>query len=160
MRVQNEDPNNLYTKLYTAHCQFSMTLRINHFEYIVEKGGNASRLPGVFSLPYNVSNRSMKHSISLFVWGFTPYQQYFSYLTATVHKSMFAGLLLPTLNQSIILTLAGQSHCYSNNPEHQRGEPLLPVLKTLVCRGRGSNPRPPAHEADALTKNVPSVEPH
>ena len=24
-------------------------------------------------------------------------------------------------------------------------------LKTLVCRGRGSNPRPPAHEADALT---------
>ena len=28
---------------------------------------------------------------------------------------------------------------------------LLPVLKTLVCRSRGSNPRPPAHEADALT---------
>ena len=28
----------------------------------------------------------------LFVWGFTPYQQYFSYLTAKVHKSMFPGL--------------------------------------------------------------------
>ena len=30
-------------------------------------------------------------------------------------------------------------------------KPLLPVLKTLVCRGRGSNPRLPAHKADALT---------
>ena len=29
---------------------------------------------------------------ALFVWGFTPYQQYFSYLTATVHQSMFPGL--------------------------------------------------------------------
>ena len=27
----------------------------------------------------------------LFVWGFTQYQQYLSYLTATVHKSMFPG---------------------------------------------------------------------
>ena len=26
------------------------------------------------------------------VWCFTPYQQYFSYLMATVHKSMFPGL--------------------------------------------------------------------
>ena len=32
--------------------------------------------------------------VCLFVWGFTPYQQYFSYLTATVHKSMFPGLFL------------------------------------------------------------------
>ena len=30
--------------------------------------------------------------ICLFVWGVTPYQRYFSYLTATVHKSMFPGL--------------------------------------------------------------------
>ena len=29
-----------------------------------------------------------------FVWGFSPYQQYFSYLTATVHKSMFPRLFL------------------------------------------------------------------
>ena len=29
-----------------------------------------------------------------FVSGFTPYQQYFSFLTATVHKSMFPGLFL------------------------------------------------------------------
>ena len=28
----------------------------------------------------------------LFVWGFTPYQRYFIYLTATVHKAMFPGL--------------------------------------------------------------------
>ena len=27
-----------------------------------------------------------------FAWGFMPYQRYFSYLTATVHKSMFSGL--------------------------------------------------------------------
>ena len=30
----------------------------------------------------------------LCVWGFTTYQQYFSYLTARVHKSMFPGLFL------------------------------------------------------------------
>ena len=28
------------------------------------------------------------------VWGSTPYQQYFSYLKATVHKSIFPGLFL------------------------------------------------------------------
>ena len=26
------------------------------------------------------------------MWDFTPYQQYFSYLSVTVHKSMFPGL--------------------------------------------------------------------
>ena len=36
----------------------------------------------------------MHHRDSLFVWGFTLYQQYFSYLMATVHKSMFPGLCL------------------------------------------------------------------
>ena len=29
-----------------------------------------------------------------FVWRFTPYQQYFSYLTGTIHKSMFPGLFI------------------------------------------------------------------
>ena len=57
----------------------------------------------------------------------------------------------PVLNQSIILTLEGKSWCYTHNPERQGGKPLLPVLKTLVCRGWGSNPRPPAHLADAVT---------
>ena len=61
------------------------------------------------------------------------------------------GYFQPVLNQSIIPTLAGRSKCYSHNPERQGGKPLLPVLETLVCRGRGSNLRPPAHEADALT---------
>ena len=45
----------------------------------------------------------------LFDWGFKLYQQYFNYLTATVHKFMFPGLLKPVINQSIILTLVGQS---------------------------------------------------
>ena len=58
-------------------------------------------------------------------------------------------IFLPVLNQSITPTLAGQSLCYSNNPERQVGKPLQPVLKTFVCHSRGSNPRPPAHEADA-----------
>ena len=30
--------------------------------------------------------------ICLFVWGFTPYQPYFSYLTAKPDKSIFPGL--------------------------------------------------------------------
>ena len=29
---------------------------------------------------------------SLFMWGFTPYQKYLSYLTVTVYKFMFPGL--------------------------------------------------------------------
>ena len=47
----------------------------------------------------------------LCVWCFTPYQQYFSYLNSTVHKSMFPRLFFfqPALNQSIILALADQS---------------------------------------------------
>ena len=84
-----------------------------------------------------------------FVCDFMPYQQYFSYLTAIVDKSMFP------CNQSIILTLAGQLYCYSNNPKHQGGKPLLPALKTLVCGGRGSNPQHPAHKADTLTTRPP-----
>ena len=35
----------------------------------------------------------------------------------------------------------------SNQNIFKRGKPLLPVLKILVYRGRGSNPRPPAHKA-------------
>ena len=63
---------------------------------------------------------------------------------------MFPGPLL-----TVILTLAGQSYFYSHNPERQGIKPLLPVLKTLVHRGRGSNPRPPANETDALTTRQP-----
>ena len=50
-----------------------------------------------------------KYLIYLFIWGLTPYQWYFSYLKATIHKSMFPGLFLSSINQSIILTLAGRS---------------------------------------------------
>ena len=38
---------------------------------------------------------------------------------------------------------------------YQWGKPLQPVLKTLVCSGRGSNSRPPAHEEEALTTRPP-----
>ena len=34
------------------------------------------------------------------------------------------------------------------------GKPLLPVVKTLVCRSQGLKPRPPAQEADAAWKNL------
>ena len=36
----------------------------------------------------------VSNTCSLFVWGITPYQQYLSFLRATVHKSMFPGLSL------------------------------------------------------------------
>ena len=38
---------------------------------------------------------------------------------------------------------------YYHNPGRQWEKPLPPILKNLVCRG--SNPRPPAHEADTIT---------
>ena len=68
----------------------------------------------------------------------------------------FLDYFKPALNQSIILTLAGQSLYYSHrtNPERQGEKPQLPVLKTLLCRSRGSNP-PPTHEADTLTTIPP-----
>ena len=37
-------------------------------------------------------------------------------------------------------------------PERHGGKPPLPVLKTLDCHSRGSNPRPPAHKVDTLTQ--------
>ena len=47
---------------------------------------------------------------------------------ATVHKSMFPGLF--STGTYSVDTENGQ------NPHHQGGKPLLPVLKTLVCRGQ------------------------
>ena len=79
----------------------------------------------------------------------------FQLLNGNSSQSMFPGQFQPVLHQSIIQTLAGQSKCYSHNSEHQGGKPLLPVLKTLVCRSRKSNPRPPAHKANALTTRLP-----
>ena len=64
------------------------------------------------------------------VWGSRSYQQYFSYVMVTVHKSMFPRLFQPVLNQSIIPTLVVQLQCYSHNPERQGGKPLLPASKT------------------------------
>ena len=40
----------------------------------------------------NKKTSSLKTHFSLFIWGFTSYQEYFRYLTATVRKSMFPGL--------------------------------------------------------------------
>ena len=85
------------------------------FENIVGKGENAGNQH--FSFSYNVFYRSQNNFnfkvtfillsanefnldqskilfVCLFVWDFMPYQQYFSYLTTTVHKSMFPGLFL------------------------------------------------------------------
>ena len=65
----------------------------------------------------------------------------------------FLYFFLLILNKSIILALAGQLYCFSRNPDRRGGKPLLPVLKTLTCRDRGPNPRPPAQEA--LTTRPP-----
>ena len=69
--------------------------------------------------------------VTLYVLGFMLYQQYFSYLTARVHKSMFPGLFLTSAEPVHYPDTIGQSYFYSHNPERQEGKPLLPVLKTL-----------------------------
>ena len=56
----------------------------NILEFITHKLG--SHMP-YFSPFYSLL-------VTLFVWGFTLDQQYFIYLMATVHKSMFPGLFL------------------------------------------------------------------
>ena len=44
--------------------------------------------------------------LSKFVWGFTLYQQYFSYLAATVHKSMFPAISWTIFNQYLTSQLS------------------------------------------------------
>ena len=55
----------------------------------------------VYMINENSTSRSLGYQtkgpfgpIIMFVWGFMPSQQYFSYLTATVHKSMFPEIFL------------------------------------------------------------------
>ena len=43
---------------------------------------------------FKLSSENALHEFALFVWGFTLYQQYFSYLMATLHRSMFPGPFL------------------------------------------------------------------
>ena len=66
---------------------------------------------------------------SCFVWAFTPYQRYFSYLTATVHKPMFPGLYLTSPKQVHYPDTGGQSLCYSHNPDHQGGKATTTSFK-------------------------------
>ena len=54
-----------------------------------------------------------------------------------LHYEQF--LLFPQCFQKLSLVDASKGYLWSK------------WLKALVCRGRGSNPLPPAHEADALT---------
>ena len=44
------------------------------------------------------------------------------------------------------------------NAERQARKPLVPFLTPLVWRGQGSNPRPPAPEADALPFALPGLD--
>ena len=84
-------------------------------------------LGGVFK-PMRKDPCLLRHE-SLFVWGFMPYQQYFSYLKATAHKSMSAGLFF---NQYFTSPLSQQwrvSHkSFSHNPECQGLKTLLSVF--------------------------------
>ena len=52
---------------------------------------HVSRMFTSFALEYS-GDMNQVYLICLFVHGFTPYQQYYSCLTATVHKFMFPGL--------------------------------------------------------------------
>ena len=45
---------------------------------------------------------------------------------------------------------ASQTQCLPCNHERQGCKPLLPLLKYFISPGRGSNPRHPTLEADAL----------
>ena len=83
--------------------------------------------------------------------GFMLYQQYFSYLTSTVHKSMFPGLFLTSTEPVHYPDTCRPVLVLFPYPQHQGENPLLPVLKILFCHSRGWNPQPPAHKADALT---------
>ena len=45
---------------------------------------------------------------------------------------------------------SSDSKLYFLDAERQAKEQLVPFLKSLVWPGRGSNPQPPGHKADAL----------
>ena len=91
---------------------------------------NVTNINSLYSRRQNQRIKKQKKVLDLFVWGFPSYQLYFCYLTATVHKSMFPGLsLTSTINQSIILIMAGPSWCYSHNPERQMGKATATSFK-------------------------------
>ena len=64
--------------------------------------GTATRSFSILVLLFEIASGILKQFYialilwlyGLFVWDMTPYQQYYSYFTATVHKSMFPGLFL------------------------------------------------------------------
>ena len=66
--------------LVTSNFSFSHSV----FKRLVSQGRQKVSLCG----------NGLKASKNLFVWDIMPYQQYSSYLMATVHKSMFPGLFL------------------------------------------------------------------
>ena len=76
------------------------------------------------------------------------HQQYFSYLMQTVHKSMFPGLSFYQYLTSPLSRHWWASCSAIPKILHAKGggkeKPLLPVLTTSVCGGRGPNPQPPA----------------
>ena len=79
----------------------------------------------------------------LFVWGFTPYQWYFSCLMLTVHKSIFPRQFI---NRYLTSTLSW--HWRANRSAipiimSAKGERYYFQFKRLVCCGRGSNPWAP-----------------
>ena len=52
------------------------------------------QMPENLSFGLGLSQHPIETVDCLFVLDFTPYQQYFNYLTATVHRSMFSWLFL------------------------------------------------------------------
>ena len=56
---------------------------------------------------FSISHNAFNPFNYIFWEGFMPYQQYFSYLMVTVHKSMFPGLFLTSTQPVYYLDTSG-----------------------------------------------------
>ena len=89
--------------------------------------------------------------VYLFVWGFTSYQQYFSYLTATAHKLMFPGLFLTSTSPVHYPDTGGPVIVLFPLFWTPRGKATITSFKDFGLSRPGIEPTTSTQEADALT---------
>ena len=87
----------------------------------------------------NVKVGSDEHERSLqmhlFVWDFTPYQLYFSYLTVTVHKSMFTDYFSLFPKRQILDSFKLKDFADDNSRFDENGRKLSGRVKNTTGKG-------------------------
>ena len=92
----DEKADNLGRKIFSSMLFFILSETNIPLDLIVKSSRHDihSHSKNDITLLSILSNQYLISKMCSFAWDFTLYQQYFTYLTATVHKSVFPGLIL------------------------------------------------------------------